>query len=185
MAKREIEDAEYSFLKSRQQVADFVETIYNDPALSNEAKRLIKKKYPDMQIPDLDIEDKVNKRLDAEKKEREDAEARRANEEADKRFHDTRSRTQKDYGFTDEGMADLEKFMLEKNIGDYEVAASYRASKEPKQSDADADAGRDHFWNHSKQEGFADISADPEKWARKEILGAIRRDQDKARGGSF
>ena len=179
---REITDEEYNFLKGRQQVADFVETIWNDPALSGEAKRLVKKKYPQVQIPDYDIEEKVNARLDADKKEREDADNKRRTDEQDNQFKELRAKTQKEYGFTDEGMADLEKFMMERNIGDYEVAASYRASKQPKQSDADADPGRDHFWNHQQQDGFAEISADPEKWARKEILGAIRRDADKARG---
>src|SRR5215467_8744834 len=120
MAKREIEDEEYNFLKGRQQVADFVETIYNDPALSKEAKRLIKKKYPDMQIPDLDIEDRFEKRLDDDKKEREEAARVAREEEQDKRYKELRGKTQKDYGLTDEGMADLEKFMLERNIGDYE-----------------------------------------------------------------
>jgi hypothetical protein len=185
MAKREIDDTEYAFLQSRKQVADFVETIYNDPALSAEAKRLIKKKYPDMQIPDLDIEDKLTKRLDDDKREREEAERRRREEAEDQRYKETRSKTQKEYGLTDEGMQDLEKFMLERNIGDYDVAASYRVAKQPKPSDADADAGRDHFWDHSKQDGFADISADPEKWARKEILSAIRKDTERNRGGSF
>ena len=185
MARREIDDTEYEFLQSRKQVADFVETIYNDPALSKEAKRLIKKKYPNMEIPDLDIEERVEKRLDEDRKERQEAEQARRDEDADKRYRDMRAKTQKEYGFTDEGMQDLEKFMLERNIGDYEVAASYRASKEPKQSEADADAGRDHYWNHAKQDGFAEISSDPEGWARKEILGAIRRDQVKAKDSGF
>src|SRR5262245_48462368 len=185
MAKREIEEAEYQRLKAREQVADFVEPIYNNPKLSKQAKRLIKEQYPDIEIADLDIEDRLNARLDDEKKEREDADKARSDAERDKNFKEMRSKTQKDYGFTDEGMADLERFMLERNIGDYEVAASYRASKEPKPSEANADDGRDHFWNHAQQDGFAEISADPEKWARKEILGAIKRDQAKARDSGF
>jgi|SRR5262245_2812405 len=185
MAKREIEEAEYQRLKAREQVADFVEPIYNNPKLSKQAKRLIKEQYPDMEIPDLDIEDRLEQRLDAEKKERLDAEQKRDDEAREKHFKELRAKTQKDYGFTDEGMADLEKFMLEKNIGDYEVAASYRASKEPKPSEANADDGRDHFWNHAQQDGFAEISKDPEAWGRKEILTAIRRDQAKARDQGF
>ena len=180
---REITDQEYDFLKGRAQVADFVESIYNDPALTREAKALIKKKYPQMQIPDYDIEERIEQRLDKERKEREENESKRTQEERDKHFKDVRSKTQKEYGFTDEGMADIEKFMLERNIGDYEVAASYRAAKEPKQSDADQDSGRDHYWNHSQQEGFAEISKEPERWAEREILGAIRRDNERARGG--
>ena len=184
MAKREIEEAEYVRLKGREQVADFVEPIWNNPALSKEAKRLVKKQYPNIEIADLDIEDRLDQRLDAEKKEREEAEKKRKDAEWDKQFKDMRAKTQKEYGFTDEGMEELENFMRERNIGDYEVAASYRASKQPKPSDA-ADAGRDHFWNHSKQEGFAEISADPEKWGHRELLTAIRKDQDRSKGGSF
>lgn len=180
---KEISDDEYNFLQSKRQIADFVEGIYNDPQLTREAKALIKKKYPQVQIPDYDIENRVNQRIDHETKRFEDLERKRAADEQDKRFKELRAQTQKDYGITDEGMAELEKFMMEKHIGDYEVAASYKVSKEPKQ--IEADHGRDHFWNHAKQEGFADISADPEGWARKEILGAIRRDDDRDKQRKF
>ena len=178
----ELTDEEWAYYQGRKQVADFVETIWNDPTLSSEAKRLVKKKYPQVQIPDFDIEEKVTARLDKEKQEREEAERKRAESEQEKHFKDLRAKTQQEYGFTDEGMKDLEQFMLDNNVGSYEVAASYRASKQPKPSDADADPGRDHFWNHAKQDGFAAISADPEGWARKELLTAIRKDEQKAKG---
>ena len=178
---REITDQEYDFLKGRAQVADFVESIYNDPALTREAKALIKKKYPQMQIPDYDIEERVDEKIAKERTERLEAEKKRLEAEQDMQFKQLREKTQKEYGFTDEGMADLEKFMVERKIGDYDVAASYRAAKEPKQSDADS--GREHFWNYPKQDGFKEISEDAEGWAHKEILGAIRRDAERARGG--
>jgi hypothetical protein len=184
MAKREIDDEEYNYLQGRKQVADFVESIYNDPALSREAKALIKRKYPTLQIPDYDIEEKVTARLDADKKERDDAEKKRKQDAEDDRIAGIRKQTQESYGFTDEGMTKLEKLMVDRNIGDYEVAASYMASKEPKASDAGGGFD-DHYWNHSKQEGFAKISEDPEKWARGEILNAIRKDEQKTRGGNF
>jgi len=185
MAKREIEETEYQHLKARAQVADFVEPIYNNPKLSKQAKRLIKEQYPDIEIADLDIEDRFERRLDEEKKAREDSEKKRDDDARAKEFNELRAKTKKDYGLTDEGMQDLEKFMLERNIGDYEVAAGYRHSKEPKPSEANADDGRDHFWNHAQQDGFAEISKDPEQWGRKEILSAIRRDQAKARDQGF
>ena len=177
---KEISDEEYNWLQGRRQVADFVESIYNDPALSREAKALVKKKYPQLQIPDYDIEEKFEKRL----KERDDAEAeakkKAAEEDQNKKFQTDRDRVQKEYGFTDDGMKDLEKFMTEKNVLNYDVAAEYHASKNPKQSAVDQSDG---LWNHAKSDGFADISKDPEGWARKEILGAIRGDQERQRGG--
>ena len=87
---------------------------------------------------------------------------------------------QREFGFTEDGMKDLEKFMLDKNIGDYEVAATYHASKNPKQSEANYSDG---LWNHAKQDGFAEVAKDPEGWARNELLGAMRRDQERTRGG--
>lgn len=177
---REIEDEEYNFLQSRRQVADFVESIYNDPVLNKEAKALIKKKYPQVQIPDHDLEERFNQRLDEEKQAREDEKRASRQAEEDRKFEQTRTKVKEDYGFTDDGMKELEKLMVDRNIGDYEVAASYHASKNPKPSEA---VHSDGFWNHSKQDGFKQIADDPEGWARREILGAIRKDTDNARGG--
>lgn len=177
---RELSDEEYNFLQGRKQVADFVESIYNDPALSKDAKALIKRKYPQIQIPDLDIEERLTQKIDEDRKQREDEKrtAREADEE--KRFTETRSRVQQQYGFTDDGMKDLEKFMVEKGVGDYEVAASYQASKNPKPSEAEYGDG---LWNHHKQDSFAEMSKDPEGWARKELISAMRRDEERMRGG--
>lgn len=177
---REVSDEEYNFLQGRRQVADFVESIYNDPQLGKEAKALIKRKYPQVQIPDYDIEERVTQKIDEDRKTRE-AERKAVKEaEEEKTFKATRSKVQQDYGFTDDAMKDLEKFMVDKGVGDYEVAASYQASKNPKQSEA---VYSDGLWNHQKQEGFEQIAKDPEGWARNELLGAMRRDQEKMRGG--
>jgi hypothetical protein len=185
MAKREIEDDEYEFLQSRKQVADFVESIYNDPALSKEAKGLIKRKYPTLQIPDYDIEEKVEARLTAAEKKREEEEAKRRQEAEDERISNIRNRTQQDYGFTDEAMTKLEKLMVDRNIGDYEVAANYMASKEPKASDSAGGEWDSTRWHHEKKDGFAEIAKDPEAWGRNEIMQAMRRDEQKDRGRGF
>lgn len=177
---RQISDEEWDFLQNRRQVADFVESIYNDPALGKEAKRLIKKKYPNLQIPDLDIEDRIDARLNESEKKRTDEESSKKRSAEDEEFKAKRKQTQEDYGFTDEAMQRLEKMMIERNIGDYEVAASYMASKEPKPSTATYSDG---YWNHSKQENFAEIAKDPEGYARGEIMRALNADAQRARQG--
>jgi hypothetical protein len=176
---REISDDEYTFLQGKRQIADFIETIYNDPALNREAKALIKKKYPQMQIPDYDIEERVEARFAAEKKQRDDAADAERQQREQQDWQDKRAATQKQYGFTEEAMADLEKMMVERNIGDYEVAAQFKASKDPRPSEADMGSFR---WDHEKQPGFADIAKDPEGWARKELMTAMRVDADRERG---
>ena len=179
---RTIPDEEYQFLQGRRQVADFVEQIWNDPSLNKEAKALVKKKYPQMQIPDYDIEQRVEERLAADKKEREDRDNAQREEAERARFTNVRKKTQDDYGFTDQAMEDLEKFMVERNIGDYEVAASYQASKNPKPSDATFNDGR---WNHDKAPGFKDIAADPEGWGRNELLKTLYAAQEQEKGRRF
>ena len=114
--------------------ADFVESIYNDPVLNKEAKRLIKKKYPNLAIPDYDLEQKVEQRFSAEdeKKATRGGRARRPGDRD--AWNASRARVQKQYGFTDEAMKDLEKWMHDKAVADHEVAAEYRASKNPQTS---------------------------------------------------
>lgn len=177
---RTISDAEDNFYKGRAQVADFAESLWNDPTVNKDLKRLVKKKHPHIQIPDLDIEDRVEARLAEDRRQRDEAEAARQRAAEDQQWAQERARTQKEFGFTDEGMADLEKFMIEKKIGDYGVAATYKVNKDPKPIEPQSDSFR---WAHEKQPEFAEISKDPEGWGRAEILKAIHADQARERGG--
>ena len=176
---RTINDDEYNFLQQKRMTADFVESIYNDPQLNKEAKRLIKRKYPNLAIPDYDMEEKLDARVRAE----DDKKAKEQQETQRKRNQETwdtgRKKAKDEYGLTDEGLTDLEKWMEEHAVADHEVAASYRHSKNPKTSEPTYDQ---QFWRHDKADNFKEISADPEAWARREILGAIGRDSERARG---
>ena len=177
---RQVSDEEYNYLQGRRQVADFVESIYNDPQLNREAKALIKRKYPNLQIPDYDLETKVDSRLNADRDERKAEEEKKRKAEEDEHFRRLRRKTQDDYGFTDDAMERLEKLMVEKNIGDYEAAATYMASKEPRPAEATFD---NTHWRHEKQDGFEEIAKDPEAWGRNQIMQAIRTDTERERGG--
>ena len=168
---RTIPDEEWQRVQARMQIADFAEDLFNDPQLNKEAKALIKRKHPNMQIPDYDIEQRLEQRLAADRKERDDREREQQERTQKQNFDALRKKTQDDYGFTNEAMEELEKLMLEKNVGDYEVAAQYMASKSPKPSDATAFS--DGLWNIDKAPGFADIAKDPEGWGRSEILKTL------------
>lgn len=176
---RTVSDEEYSFLQNKRMTADFVESIYNDPQLNKEAKRLIKRKYPNLAIPDYDLEEKVEKRLSAAEEAKQKEAADRARQADLDAWNASREKVKKEYGFTDEAMTDLEKWMHEKAVADHEVAAEYRARKNPQTSSPTYDS---QFWHHDKAPDFKEIAADPEAWGRKEILGAIHRDEERARG---
>jgi hypothetical protein len=179
---RQISDEEWARLQSRDQIASFVESIYNDPTLSREAKALIKKKYPQIAIPDYDLMNQVEQRFAEERQQREEEKRTQREQEEQREYEQTRAATQKKYGFTEEAMTDLEKFMVERNIGDYEVAATYRATQNPKTSEALID---DQRWNHSKKEGFAEIAKDPEGWAKMEIMKSMSNDAERAKQQKF
>jgi hypothetical protein len=179
---RELSDEEFAYYEGRRRVADFIETIYNDPALQKDAKRLIKRKYPTMAIADLDLEDKVEARF-AEDQKRRDAEAKAAREAEEKKMQngwkEQRDKVQTEWGFTDDAMKDLEKFMIARNVGDYEIAASYHAPKNPRASEPTSRHGEP--WAHAQDDTFKLIAKDPEGWGKSELIKAIKIDQERAR----
>jgi hypothetical protein len=181
---RTISDEEYAHLMGRKQVADFVEPIYNDPRFGKDARALIKKAYPNLQIEGYDLEQKIEARFDEEKRERQDTERRKTEAEEAEKFKNLRKKTQDRYKFTDDAMKRLEDMMVERNIGDYEAGALLMASKEPRTSEP-TPGGSKHFWNHEKRDGFAEISKDPEKWGFNELVQAAERDAARERNEEF
>jgi len=168
--------------ETNKQIAEAAAGVWNHPEKGNQAKALWKEVYPDSAIPEFDLEQRVNKRFEEEKRERDDREKRDRDREQDERIAAKRKETQESFGFTDDAMTRLEKLMLDRNIGDYEVAASYMASREPKVSDGESgyDTG---FWNHQKNDQFEEIAKDPEGWGRRELLKTLRETDQRNRGG--
>ena len=121
----------------------------------------------------------IDARFAAEANAREQAATQAKQRAEDETWKAARSKAQKEYGLTDEGMTDLDKWMLDNRVGDYDVAASYRASKNPRP----VEAYQDQYWKHEKQPGWTEIAKDPEGWGRNEILNAIYRGQDQMRRG--
>jgi len=150
-----------------------VEGIWNHKDLSDEAKALFKKAYPDAKIGDYDLKNAINQRMDAFEKKQADAEREKKEAEAAEFYKGQRADVQKRYGFTDDAMTRMEKQMDERKVYDYEVMAGHFASKEPRPI-GDTHAG--HFWHHDRAKEFKEISADPEGYAFNEIVKAIQND---------
>lgn len=176
---REISDEEYAFLQGRRQVADFVEPIYNHPKWGKAAKRLIKEVYPQARIADLELEDKIDQRFAAEKKEREEREAAAKQQAQEAKWKSERARVQQKFGFTDEGMQQLEKFMVANEVGSYEVAAKHVASE---QAQTSTPTYGEHFWHFDRQPEHEEMSKDPEGYAFQQFVTAIRKDEQRAKG---
>ena len=161
------------------EIAEFTNAILNDPALSNEAKALIKKKWPDLQIPDYDMRQYIDSQLKARDDERVKLEKEKTDNEAKERFASQRRSVQEQYQFTDDAMTRMEAEMEKRKVYDYEAMAPFFASKEPKPIENTTGG---HFWNHHKQDTFKQIVSDPEDYAFNEIARAVQADDQRRRG---
>ena len=167
--------------ETNRKIAEASADIWNDPETGDAAKALWKKKFPATDLGGYDVEQRVNARLDRERKEREEAAKAARDREEDERLASKRKEVQDRYGATDDAMTRLEKLMLERNIGDYDIAGEHFFSREPRMSDGTNEYDS-QFWAHEKQDLFKEITADPEAWGRKEIMKTLR-DQERAERG--
>ena len=176
---REISDQEYAQWQEDRQIANLGRQIWDDPQLGPAAKELVKRKNPTVQIPDHDIRMEMRAGFDKIKQERDEEKAADRTAREDEYWKGQRQKVKDEFGYTDDGIKDLEKMMLERNIGDYEVAETYHAAKNPKASEPSG--YKDPYWNHQKSDTFKEIAADPEAWGRNEIMKALNNDQRRNR----
>lgn len=160
------------------QVREAAEAIWNDPELSDQAKALWKRKFPEAKIDDYDLKQQIFSRLDAEKAEAEKARREAQEAESVARLQSQKSQVQKEYGFTDDAMERMEREMSERKVYDYEAMAPFFASKEPKPIETYQNQNR---WNHDRSETFKKIAADPEEYAFGEIVNTLREQERRAR----
>lgn len=176
---RELTDQQWAAVEAELQIAQAARAIWDDEKLGPAAKALFKEKNPTVAVPDYDIRKEMKDGFAAIEKRHQDERIAEQHKKEDEHWKQQRSKIQKDYGFTDDGIKDLEKFMLERNVGDYEVAATYHAARNPKPSEPSG--YKDPYWNHGKSDTFQEIAKDPEGWGRNELLKALHNDQQRNR----
>lgn len=178
-----VSDQDYQRSQSDRQIVQMIEPIYNSKELGADARALLKKAYPNMQIEGYDLKQELRSEIDKVRNEFQQTEQQRKEAEEREKFQQIRRKTQEENRFTDDAMQRLEKLMVERNIGDYEAGALLLAAKEPKP--VESHIGPSRYWDHEKQDSFAEISKDPEKWGFNQILGAAQRDAQRARNQGF
>ena len=167
---------------TNRQIAEAAAKLWNSPERGERTKALWKEEFPDSDLGPFDVEQRINARLDKDREERaQEAKAQR-DRETDERVASQRKATQDRYGATDDAMSRLEQLMVERNIGDYEIAGEHFFSREPRVSDGTQEYDS-QFWNHERQDTFKEIAADPESWGRKEILKTLREGERRNGGG--
>lgn len=109
-----------------QELAALSKRLAEDPATRKDYLKLAKKVMPDLPVPEIEMEEAVNKRASAAEQRVQQLEAklrqREVREELNKRRNALR---EKGYAQSDEEIQEIEKLMTEKGIANHETAADY------------------------------------------------------------
>ncbi|NDG19507.1 MAG: hypothetical protein EB117_14710 [Betaproteobacteria bacterium] len=108
------------------ELALLAKELHDNPSTRSEALRLTKKIRQDLPIPELDLQDRVEKNREAMQAKIDSLEAKLRENDARKTL-DERRRALKDNGkvSSDDEIKEVEKIMVEKKIADHETAADY------------------------------------------------------------
>jgi len=169
---------------------NLLKSLYDDSAVGFDFRKIVKKKYPDASMPELESVQHVenlgtdlNKRFEelatgTTKKIDEFLDARqKEKDEAALRDYQTRfEKVVKDRGYTEDGEKKLLEMMKTKNIRDPEDAAILFESMQPKTpKPARQFSSRMNFVSpdNKDDEGFARLMEDPEQFMVDEMLNAL------------
>jgi hypothetical protein len=197
-----------SLLANLQGTAKLTNEIWNDPVLGMKVKELVKEKYPNANIPELDNFRSVQKaeadiitrvdakekaltdRIEAFEKAQKEREEKDVTAKAERDFASDVEATKRKYQLTPEGMEKVFTRMKEKNNPDVEAAAAWVTDHEPKQdpltSSNYSPSNMDLFGSSSGDKEFEEINkhAFDGKWFDKEVR-SINEDFLNGRGGLY
>lgn len=163
----EISDAELTRYRASQELLN---QLYDDAETSAELKRLVKKKFPKANIPEIDVLDAADKKIAAmqerlDKRDQAEADEKKKREEAD--FQGQIERVANERGYTDEGKKKLLNIMQTRRIYDPVAAANEFDRSQPKATPSSK--GYSSNWAFVKKDGKDDASfdqlvSDPDNW---------------------
>ena len=113
-------------LEQRDELALLMKNLAEDPATRKEVLRLTKKVRPNLPIPELDIEDYTERKVNAAEERVMQLEAKLREKDAVQELEKRRAKLKsKGLAQTDEDIAEIEKLMLEQGMTNHETAAQY------------------------------------------------------------
>ena len=183
----EINDAELAELRKLQA---FHKSLYDDNSVGMEFRKLIRKKYPQASIPELDALEAAEKSGSSIEKKFEEL-SKGATEKIDKFLSDPQKEQDdsavaayqarfdkmvKDRGYTEEGQKKLIELMKTKGIREPEDAAIIFETMQPKIKPAAKQfSSRMAFVSPDGKddESFKQLMADPDQWMGDQLMTAI------------
>lgn len=148
-----------------------LDSLLNDPETRKATMRLIKKKNPNMPLPEIDTEDAAAAILENERKEREKLEAKVRESEARESVRAKREEAVEKGWVGREEIPALEKFMTDNEIPSYEKAASL--FKQAKRAEAAHVAERKSGDNTLSMPDNKELYKNPTLWARQQASAAV------------
>lgn len=187
----EISDQELATLR---RAHTLLESFWNDKDQGQAFKKMIKTKFPDASIPELDVAEQLTKaheekysQLDATQKalqERLDKfEQGHKDKEEDGKLRSRIDAVQKEYGWTDDGMEKVIKRMRDQSSADVEAAAAWVAKHEPKpqptkNSPSWAPEKMNLYGSAEKDDQWADLNKSPDRFFDKEVASILNEPEN-------
>lgn len=169
MATVEVDEGEYGLLQKLKLLHD---TLYSSADTGMELKQLIKKKFPKVSIPEIDVVAPHVERMSSIEKKLDGFIKKLSDEREDNDFENQLRQARDEFSLTDEGMELVKKTMIERKIADPFAAAAYVQHKTPAPAQPSGVAAS--RWNFlSAEKDDADdmkmLLDDPESWLDKQI----------------
>ncbi len=133
-----------------------VSVLTSRPDTRRELQLLVKKINPNAPIPELDAARPVEDKLDALTKSVEELKGGLVQKEQNNALESARNQLRSKFNYTDDGIKELEKFMLETNTADHMVAHDALQARQPAKR-----AARPSFQPANL---FADEAEDEKMW---------------------
>lgn len=190
----EIVEVSKSRLLALENVNQLKEALWNDPTTGPKIKELVKDKFPQADIPEVDIirntrkmeaevltkvaekEKAVDEKISAFEKKWADRDEAAAKAKEEKEFESEVAAVKKKYQLTSEGMEKVFARMRDKNNPDVEAAAAWVTDHEvkaPTQQSNYAPDTMDLYGSNSGADEWADLNKDPRRYGDKVITEII------------
>lgn len=127
----QIDDAVAANLKA---AATLVDQLQKNPQTRRGLLGLIKQANPNMYVAELDQTKPLEDKIAALEKRLTERDAENLSKSQNAELAAARAQLRKDFGYTDEGIKELEKFMLDTNTADHRVAHDALQARKPKES---------------------------------------------------
>jgi hypothetical protein len=165
----EVDEGEYGLLQKLKVLHD---TLYSSADTGMELKQLIKKKFPSVSIPEIDVPAPHVARMSSLEKKLDTFIQKLSDDRDDQEFSRQLGEVRSEFSLTDDGMELVKRTMIDRKIADPWAAAAYVQHKTPTPAQPSGVGASKWNFLSAEKDGDADMKElldDPEGWLDKQI----------------